>query len=306
MSVRSSSKSQGGDPEVFEYRGDGLTGEIIKLLSEFEEAAESLSFGNGLRQAVVRTNLMYDHVILVSDDRIWVIGQTTTSGMCTELLIDRRGGNYTADDMLELGELDLGYSAPFVFSVPADLLEMSPKNRSDEVEALAHEWVSSEEQRVLLASRVISMDPLFGAASFVVQPQLCFVIMPFAETLTRIYTEVIKPTVESRDLVCLRADDITTNGAIMDHVWKSICEARFLIADLTSRNANVFYELGIAHTVGKETILIAQNDHGSLGRPFDVSHLRYVPYDDTPDGRAELRTNLDAMIRKIVTPTMVS
>jgi hypothetical protein len=43
----------------------------------------------------------------------------------------------------------------------------------------------------------------------------------------------------------------------MRNIWKSICEARLVVADLTGGNANVFYELGIAHTVGKETILIA-------------------------------------------------
>ena len=57
----------------------------------------------------------------------------------------------------------------------------------------------------------------------------------------------------------MRADDIYDNRPIIEDVWRCTNEARILIAELTGRNPNVFYETGIAHTVGKEVILITQS-----------------------------------------------
>ena len=67
----------------------------------------------------------------------------------------------------------------------------------------------------------------------------------------------------------------------MGDVWTAICRSRIIIADCTGRNPNVFYEIGIAHTVGKPVILIAQN---SKDVPFDLRHIRYIPYEYTPVG----------------------
>ena len=127
--------------------------------------------------------------------------------------------------------------------------------------------------------------------------------MPFDQELTDIYQTFVKPTVEEQNLVCRRADDIRTNRAIMDNIWKSICEARLVIADLTMGNANVFYELGIAHTVGKETILISQrNEHR---RPFDVLHLRTIIYENTAVGGERLREELRQSLTDLLEPVTV-
>ena len=71
------------------------------------------------------------------------------------------------------------------------------------------------------------------------------------------------------------------NTAIVEDIWESINRARILIADLTGKNPNVFYEVGIAHTVGKEVILTTQNIDDV---PFDLRHLRHIQYTYTPRG----------------------
>ncbi len=298
--IRFSAKNFGSD---FERDFDEA---LLRLLGEFEVEAERISRERNLRPASVRTNIPYDHFIGVCKDKIWVVGRPSTGGVVSEQIGDLSDQSPTADEIMQAAQWDLGFVDPFAYSVRRDLLNGAPEERAAEIQAIASQWVSSEESRVAYLTNVISMEPLFGPAAFVLQPRLCFVMMPFANELKRIYTEVIKPTIESRDLMCLRADDIRTNGAIMDHVWKSICEARFLIADLTFGNANVFYELGIAHAVGKETILIARRMGESPKRPFDVLHLRTILYDDTPDGRSKLRTELDLAIREIIEPTIIS
>lgn len=299
MAIRAGAKTTGGDFD------SEIAGEVINLLREFELAAEEASGERELPNAVVRTNLPYDHTIILTRDNLWVIGQSTR-GVVDEIFADRHELTATIDEILYSARWQFGYGDPFVYSLPSSLLTENPTDRAAKVQALANEWVSSEEQRVSAMSQIITMQPLFGPAAFSVQPKLCFVIMPFADEIAHIYNQIIKPTVESRDLACLRADDIRKNGAIMDHVWKSICEARFLIADLSFGNANVFYELGIAHTVGKETILISRRTPQETKRPFDVLHLRTIFYEDTADGRAQLRTELDKAIREVISPITVS
>jgi hypothetical protein len=118
------------------------------------------------------------------------------------------------------------------------------------------------------------------------------------------YRSVIKPSVEAEGLLCRRADEIVSNRAIMQDIWRSICEARIVVADLTGRNANVFYELGIAHTVGKETILLAQHDEQRF--PFDVAHIRRIFYENTASGGQRLRQTLGQTIREILVPATLS
>jgi hypothetical protein len=69
-----------------------------------------------------------------------------------------------------------------------------------------------------------------------------------------------------------------------------------VICDCTGRNSNVFYEIGIAHTLGREVILITQS---AADIPFDLRHLRYVLYSDTKAGLLVLQTQLQARITDI-------
>jgi hypothetical protein len=92
------------------------------------------------------------------------------------------------------------------------------------------------------------MGPLFGEV-LPIDNKLAFVLMPFIQNLTAIYEFIVKPTVESAGLNCHRADDFRDNRTIMQDVWEGICKARVVVADLTTFNANVMYELGIAHTL---------------------------------------------------------
>ena len=154
---------------------------------------------------------------------------------------------------------------------------------------------------------LIQISPLFGPASYSVDERLAFVLMPFAEDLTRIYTSIIKPAVEATGLVCRRADDFKTNKAIIQDIWKAICESRVVIADLTNLNPNVMYELGIAHTVGKETILIYQRGgEKDLTFPFDLAHIRRIEYEDSATGGKKLESDLSNTLNSILKPTAVS
>jgi len=105
----------------------------------------------------------------------------------------------------------------------------------------------------------------------------CFVMMPFASPLGEYYSQIYKPAIEKAGLKPLRADDdMFATGKIIDQIWSGINSPKVLIAELTSRNANVFYELGLAHALKKPVVLISANEEDV---PFDLHHIRVIYYD---------------------------
>jgi hypothetical protein len=124
---------------------------------------------------------------------------------------------------------------------------------------------------------------------------LVSVMMPFASEYDKVY-ETLQGMSEKLRLRCLRADDIWQNEAVIQDVVSLICQSRIVICDCTGRNPNVFYETGIAHALGKDVILIAQNEHDI---PFDLRHLRYVTYLDNDEGRKDLSDKLSQRIQTL-------
>jgi hypothetical protein len=107
----------------------------------------------------------------------------------------------------------------------------------------------------------------------------CFVMQPFAAPLGDYYEKLYKPAIEKAGLHPVRADaEIFGAGKIIDQVWRGISSARVLVAELTTRNPNVFYELGLAHALEKPVVLISSNE-GDV--PFDLQHIRVIYYNVT-------------------------
>ena len=92
---------------------------------------------------------------------------------------------------------------------------------------------------------------------------------------------------------CEVTGDLATPGDIVDQVWQGIRGSDAVVADITRGNPNVFYEIGLAHALGKEVILMAQE----VGAPFDVRSSRRVQYDLTD--LHTLNANLEAAFRAI-------
>jgi hypothetical protein len=142
----------------------------------------------------------------------------------------------------------------------------------------------------------VEINPIFKTRITEIDRKLCFVLMPFTEDWSsRVYRDLIRANVEMLGLQCLRADDL--NGQIIiEDIWIKINQCAFVIADVTNRNANVMYELGIVHTIGKPAILLTQ-DVGNI--PFDFTHLRHYKYSDNVDGFKEMESKLPKIIKDI-------
>ena len=117
--------------------------------------------------------------------------------------------------------------------------------------------------------------------------------MPFRETWSDRIWKMIRDECAKLGLKAVRADDLYGQDIVED-IWMSILQARIVIADITSRNPNVFYELGIAHTIGKRFVLLTQD---VLDIPFDLNRYRHIIYADNADGYEKLVSGL----RKVLT-----
>ncbi len=105
----------------------------------------------------------------------------------------------------------------------------------------------------------------------------CFVMQPFAPPHGNYYEKIFKPAIEKTKLLPVRADaEIFGTGKIIDQVWRGINAAKVLVAELSTRNPNVFYELGLAHALNKPVVLVSSNEPDV---PFDLQHIRVIYYD---------------------------
>jgi hypothetical protein len=120
---------------------------------------------------------------------------------------------------------------------------------------------------------------------------LCFVSMPFGVEpsgaggtidFDAVYKNIIAPAIEAAGLDALRADEDQTGGIIHKPMYERLILCEFAVADLTSANANVFYELGLRHAVRRQSTVIIFAEGRRL--PFDVNGLRALPYKLTPEG----------------------
>jgi len=102
-----------------------------------------------------------------------------------------------------------------------------------------------------------------------------FVLMPFDQEFDAVFNKLVKPALEKVGYDVKRADSILNQQNILKDIVRGIAEADLVVADLTSLNANVFYELGISHTMQKQTVLLAQS---SEDIPFDLSSYRVIIY----------------------------
>ena len=287
-------RSTGGDLEV------SIRQKIDSLLVEFAGVVQRVASALRVRRAMVRSLISCNLVIILDSRSIWLMAEKSVS-MPTTTYLDKRSREFPFDEVSTAARWEFGLENAFVLALPVDLLDQSSSQRSSALEAIAQAHVQSELNRVHAIMNVVPVSPIFGPASYQLDPRLVFVLMPFTEDLTNIYQSIIKPTIEAPEftLVCKRADDIKSNRAIIQDIWKSLCEARLVIADLTGFNANVLYELGIAHTLGKETILIYQRG-ADVKFPFDLAHIRRIEYENNALGGKQLEGQLAQTIRALI------
>jgi hypothetical protein len=128
----------------------------------------------------------------------------------------------------------------------------------------------------LLESCVLANRRAMGVDVRVDYPQ-AFVIMPFSEPWSDVvYRKMIEPALRSAKMDCARGDTTVRVGDLTTNIWNEILRAGLVIADISVPNVNVFYELGLAHAIGKDVLLLKKKDKTL---PADFGGAHYYEYD---------------------------
>jgi len=118
----------------------------------------------------------------------------------------------------------------------------------------------------------------------------CFVMMPFGEWFDRYYQDIYVPAIKEAGLEPVRGDELFSTGSVVEQIWEQIEKSKLLLADLSDKNANVFYELGLAHAARKPVVFTSAQLNDV---PFDLRHLRVIIYDvREPEWATRLRNSI--------------
>ena len=131
--------------------------------------------------------------------------------------------------------------------------------------------------------------------------QDCFVIMPIRpigseeyDHFRALYEEVIRPPLAALGFNVVRADDSVRTGSITKEIVGLLASSALVVADITDLNPNVFYELGVRHTLRRRGTIILM-DKSRTKIPFDLTPYRVIEFDGgSLKGAGDLRRQLDA------------
>ena len=148
------------------------------------------------------------------------------------------------------------------------------------------------------SSKVISSKSKTAPVTDRKELEICFVIMPFGGWFDSYFENIYFPAIKNCGLIPRRADDLFRASSIVQDIWELTKKAKIILADLTSQNANVFYELGLAHALAKPAILITETIDDI---PFDLRSLRIIDYNkNIPNWGSVLQERIENAIRATI------
>ncbi|MEO5811886.1 MAG: hypothetical protein ABIU96_07100 [Rhodanobacter sp.] len=196
-------------------------------------------------------------------------------------------------------QLEYAYE-PDITPIPnAKLAELRHELGIEEFEFSRTHWAIKDADlfKVLLRANLGQrlMPKVFNLTDHPIDESLVAVMMPFDARFDPVYV-ALQGAATALGMTCRRGDDIWDHDNIIQDVVSLIGKAKVVICDLTGRNANVFYETGIAHTLGRDVILITQS---AADVPFDVSAIRHVRYLPNGEGYRALASQVAARLESL-------
>jgi hypothetical protein len=274
-----------------------MPGLLIGLVNNLGFALEERALDPYQLQTLPFPDFSYA-VVRTSDKVVVVLGRGPVQSVRYGLYYDlRQDGHPTVgeESVERLKADDLHWDNYLSARFPSDVMMVQMEQRDvlirEEAQRMADELIEKAAPGV--RQGWLKPVSIFPAGPFIRRDNLCFVLMPFADEFQEVYDYIIKPTVEATGLECQRADDIMESGDILAQIFRSLMQARLVIADLTGSNGNVLYELGLAHMIGHQAILLTQEVHQV---PFDLRQQRLILYSLGPKGLSAATRKLDGAI----------
>ncbi len=281
-------------------RGDmpaELQSKVDRLLQEFMSAVDAISEDRHLQRGIVRSQLPSSIAAILDRENLNILAQFRPENRFS-IYIHHPDMAISAEKANQSAQWEFGFEDPFIIRIPSELLSRSSDERRPILEEIAADHVDSEFKRFLGLLSLLRTRPIFGPAPITLDSRSAFVLLPSSERLNKNYAFIEKAAEENRVELRLARDIREGRSAVRD-LWQSINGSRVVIADLTGPDPGVMYALGIAHTIGRDTILISPRGSKYL---VDIPRTRKIEYRKSEAGREKLGRDLSEMLKSMLVP----
>ncbi len=274
-----------------------LQAKVDKILGEFMSAVDAITEYRHLQKGIARSQLPSSVAAILDRENLNILAQFRPQNRFSvyiyhpDIAISREKASMSA-------QWEFNFEDPFIIRIPSKLLDESPEKRWPALEKIAAKHVDSEFQRFSGLLGMLRTRPIFGIAPMTLDSRSAFVLLPAAERLNKNYPAIEKAADENR-VTLRRALDIREGRSAVWDLWESINGSRVIIADLTGPDPGVMYALGLAHTIGRDTILIYPRGSRYL---VDIPRTRKIEYRKSDAGREKLGRDLSEMLKSIMEP----
>ncbi len=261
---------------------------VDALLDEFVGFVNEISDSRHLQRGIARSSLPCSIVVVLDRKKLLVIAQFR-HGNLSSLYLSAEHLDIAADMALSKASWEFGFEDPFLLQFPADLLDKPSEDRAGILRRIAEEHVDAEFLRFMGMLSMLRLRPIFGPAPYVLENS-CAILSPGGDQL--VY-DTASTILDELKVEPIRLSGITRSEASLRHAWRVIGSSRVIVADLTEKEADVMYGLGIAHAIGKTSVIIVR-DGDDLAFPgtYKVSYSSSDP--------RSLEINLRKMLKELL------
>jgi len=281
-----------------------LIEKVDGLLDQFMGIVDHLVEERKIQRGVVRSTNPSSIVAVLDKATLYILAQHHAGSLST-MYTYHPDKQISEQKALSSARWEFGYEDPYMIVFPAVILEESDRARRDILRVIALAHVEAEVERAINLMSMMQIRPLFGHASYIVDDRTASVLLPLTDEGDDLYDGGVKPALEGAGLIPRRALDFGEDEDELKAIWRDICRSRMVVADLTDSDPTVMYELGIAHAVGKEALILCQR-----GRchpfPKKLIHANLLEYDPGEEGLKKLKTEMVEVLRRMTNPVMGS
>ena len=274
-----------------------LSAKIDTLIDEFMAIVDATTEERHLQRGIARSQLPCSIVV--------ILDKKSLSILATFRLENRTASYFYRPDIALMpqqaansAQWEFGFEDAFIIQFPAKLIGQSAKERHAVLQKVASEHIDSEFLRLEKMLSLMRARPIFGQAVQSVGARTLFLLLPQGENLRGNELAILNAS-RANNLSIVEAEDIRRGRSAVREMWHSLNHAAVIIADLTGADGGVMYGLGIAHTLGKETILIHPQGSKYL---TDIPRTYRIEYEDSDVGRAKLEEQLSLMLGTMLAP----
>ncbi|NYT02044.1 MAG: hypothetical protein GKC10_04725 [Methanosarcinales archaeon] len=273
-----------------------LQQKVDDLLAEFVTLVNEISDSRHLQRGIARSSLPCSLVAVLDRASLFILAQLRNHNLSSTYLYTPEV-KLVADKAMSAAKWQFGFDDPFVLQFPAEMLDQKAEERREFLQKMAEEHVDSEFLRFRGFLNLLRTKPIFGPAPFAADDNLLVVLTSPGPQGTAVFMQVESAAI-SRKLAVRHVSGLKTNIAVRQ-AWQSIGMARLVVADLSSQDPDVSYALGLAHSVGKESILLYPEDGEP---PVELPGTRAIAFKNDEPGLAKLSQDVAMAMESVLQP----